>query len=226
MISIIVLVRNRPELTRQTLSSLDKTLSDTTVEHEVIIVDNDSDQPTKRMLGLFPQFHHITSDKNLGVGAGKNLGIIEARGDYLYISDNDIYFYPGWLDTILKAHRLYPEFKLIGAFRHPFHGIQQTVYRNDLAIEQSDQQVGSSWFLSKQTWTDFGPLEENLEVGADDVKMCDKVTAAGHFVGSVTPHKVFHCGATNTDGRWSPGGESWSQSQEHLKSLPKGILIK
>lgn len=221
MVSIIVLVHNRPELTRQTLDSLHTTLSTTKVDHEVICVDNNSDLSTQKILEKFEFHHFIRLPQNTGVGRGKNAGVAKAKGDYLYISDNDIYFYPKWLDTLVKAAQVFPEAKIIGAFRHPNHGCPAPIERKDMVFEPSDQQVGSSWFLSRQTWEKFGPLLEDVPVGSDDVHFCNQVTASGALVGSIHPYKVFHCGLHNTSGEWSPGGELRSK-----QPLPPGILVK
>lgn len=221
MVSIIILVRNRPELTRQTLDSLHASLNGALDEVEVICVDNASAAPTKQVLARY-EFHHLLTQKgNTGIGRGKNLGVKTSRGDWLYISDNDIYFFPGWLESLQQTAAAFPEAKILGAFRHPHHGVIQLHKRGKLKFEQSDQQVGSSWFLSKKTWQEFGPLKENLSYGEDDTAFCNRVTKAGYWVGSILPHQVYHCGATNSDGGWSPGGEAYLK-----KTHPPGILVK
>jgi glycosyltransferase involved in cell wall biosynthesis len=206
MVSIIVLVYNRPRLTRQTLDSLWQSLRHTKIEYELIVVDNGSDKVTKDMLKrYYDGFHCINLNQNIGIGAGKNLGVNEALYDNLYISDNDMYFDPGWLETITQTATAFPQAKIIGAFRHPYHGVITTHEAKGATFEQSDQQVGSSWFFTKKTWSQYGPLLENVAYGVDDVAMCNKVTASGFWVGSMLPYKVHHCGVTNSDGEKSPG---------------------
>jgi hypothetical protein len=93
--------------------------------------------------------------------------------------------------------------------------------RGSVAFEQSDQQVGSSWFLTRDTWNTYGPLDTQLPIGSDDVRFCERVTIAGFWVGSISPHQVFHCGATNSEGQWSPGGTELIHT-----TPPKGVIIK
>lgn len=222
MVSIIVLVYNRLNLTRQTLDSLWSSLKPTPVDYELIVVDNGSVPAIKNLLHQeYEGFHLITLTKNIGVGAGKNLGVSHSRGDWLYISDNDMYFHPGWLPDLLNTANRFPEAKIIGAFRHPHHGVIKVHDRSNVLFEQSDQQVGSSWFLTRSTWDQFGPLDEGVDYGVDDVNFCNRVAAKKFWLGSILPYKVYHCGLKNSDGDWSPGGE-FRLTQSH----PRGVIIE
>lgn len=221
MISIILLVHNRPELTAQTFDSLHASLKHHLDDVEVICINNNSNRQTQAILSQYDFHQRLDLPANTGIGAGKNLGVQKSHGDWLYISDNDIYFFDGWLSSLIKTAAVFPEAKVLGAFRHPHHGVQEVLTRGNLHFERSDQQVGSSWFLSRDTWNEFGPLKEGVPYGVDDTEFCNRVNDVGYWVGSIKPHKVYHCGATNSDGKWSPGGESYI-----LKPHPPGILVK
>ncbi|MFH1427092.1 MAG: glycosyltransferase family 2 protein, partial [Patescibacteria group bacterium] len=60
------------------------------LEKEIIVVDNNSRDDIKIILAnTFPKVKIISSEKNLGMGAGNNLGIREARGEVLLILNPD-----------------------------------------------------------------------------------------------------------------------------------------
>ena len=60
---------------------------------EVIVVDNASKEDEASIISKkYPQVKVIRSDKNLGFAGGNNLGIKEAKGDYILLINNDIYF--------------------------------------------------------------------------------------------------------------------------------------
>src|SRR5262249_230946 len=69
----------------------------------------------------------LRKTKNI-TGQARNLGIYWAdkywgRGDYLYLSDNDVYFTSGWLETLIDTiedERCRPVIKLIGGWNHPY----------------------------------------------------------------------------------------------------------
>jgi glycosyltransferase involved in cell wall biosynthesis len=222
MVSIIMPVYNRPELTRQTLDSLWSTLRKCSIPYDFIIVDNGSEPDTARILKQhYDGFHLVRVEKNIGIGAAKNLGVKAALYDWLYITDNDLYYYPGWLESLFATAKAYPEAKIVGSFRHNYHGLVKRHDRDGILFEQSDQQVGSSWLLTKKTWAQFGPLKEGVDYGIDDVAFCNKVTKAGFWVGSISPHKAYHCGIKNSDGNDTPDAN-------HLRKIthPKGILVQ
>lgn len=225
-ISIIVVAYNRPQLTRQTLDSLQYSLKDTSIRNQVIVVDNQSNSETSSIINSYSKFDSIRIHNNRGCAAGKNKGVSHARSDLLYLSDNDMYFSPGWLEAIIRAHTIFPEFSILGAFRHPYHGVIQTYKKHGLEIEESDMQVGSSWLLTKQTWQEFGPLDETVPTGSDDAIFCNAVRKSGGKVGAIKPNLVIHCGATDTTRATSPGGDAWSQDPDYYQRLPKNAIIK
>jgi glycosyltransferase involved in cell wall biosynthesis len=227
MVSIIILIYNRPRLTRQTLDSLFASLKNTVLEHEIILVNNGSDEHTVAVINNYRDrafIHHLYP--NRGVAGGKNFGVSQAAGDILYLSDNDMYFLPGWLESMHHTATVFDTAKVLGGFRHPFHNVVHAHTRGSLAFEQLRQAVGSTWYLDRYTWDRFGPLQEGLGVGQDDVIFCDRVTASGFLVGSIVPYKVIHCGAKNTDGKWSPGGHEWHKDPNYTAHLPKGVFFK
>ena len=60
---------------------------------EVIVVDNGSRENEANMLQTkYPHIKAIRSDHNLGFAGGNNLGIKAAKGEYLYLINNDTVF--------------------------------------------------------------------------------------------------------------------------------------
>ena len=60
---------------------------------EVIVADNASKQNEANIIQKqFPQVKVIRSEKNLGFAGGNNLGIKEAKGEYLFLINNDTIF--------------------------------------------------------------------------------------------------------------------------------------
>ncbi len=72
--------------------------------YEIIVVENNSGDNLDYLKDLYPDLKLIVSPKNLGMGGGNNLGIKEAKGDYILILNPD---------TVLKPDAIYILLKLL-----------------------------------------------------------------------------------------------------------------
>lgn len=72
-------------------------------EMEVIVVDNASTQDEASIIAeRYPQVKAIRSPRNLGFAGGNNLGIKEAKGNYVLLINNDTYFKEFNIEPLIK----------------------------------------------------------------------------------------------------------------------------
>lgn len=112
LISIITVNFNQPQATLDLLKSIYVCYPKANLE--VIVVDNGS----KEDHGLEfknTDLHvlYIRSEKNLGFAGGNNLGIKSAKGEYLFLVNNDTEFCPGLLETLTETLEGNPEIGII-----------------------------------------------------------------------------------------------------------------
>lgn len=70
---------------------------------EVIVVDNASTQDEASIISeRYPQVKVIRSQQNLGFAGGNNLGIKEAKGNYILLINNDTYFKEFNIDPLIN----------------------------------------------------------------------------------------------------------------------------
>lgn len=70
---------------------------------EVIVVDNASNEsPEFRLKEIYPEVKCIVSNKNLGFAGGNNIGIVEAKGEYLFFVNNDTIMTPNIIESLLE----------------------------------------------------------------------------------------------------------------------------
>lgn len=87
LISAIIVTYNSEDFIEDCIESVLKFLPETS---EVIIFDNAStDQTVKRIEKFLPAVKLVKSSKNLGFGAGNNLAIKDACGEYLFFLNPD-----------------------------------------------------------------------------------------------------------------------------------------
>lgn len=112
MISIIIPLYNKEQYIRQTLESV---FNQTYQEFEIVIVDDgstDGSLDVVRQVGD-PRIR-IVCKENGGVSSARNLGIKEARYDYLAFLDADDLWMPDHLEVIARLMEKYPQCGLFG----------------------------------------------------------------------------------------------------------------
>lgn len=69
----------------------------------MIVVDNASKEDEASIISKqYPQVKVIRSEQNLGFAGGNNLGIKEAKGDYIFLINNDTYFKDFNIEPLIK----------------------------------------------------------------------------------------------------------------------------
>lgn len=98
-LSIIIVHATGVEMLRQTLRGIRK--ASPRLDYEVIIVDNNTSLGLEEMMKIeFPEMNYIPMDKNIGFGAGMNVGIKVAEGKYILIFNPDIILPSGSLEEL------------------------------------------------------------------------------------------------------------------------------
>jgi len=87
LISIVVLNFNGLNYLKKTIKPL---LSLNYPNYEIVLVDNGSTDESINFIKKFKKIKIIENKKNLGFSMGKNLGIKNTRGKYIFSIDNDI----------------------------------------------------------------------------------------------------------------------------------------
>lgn len=99
--SVVILNWNGKHYLKRCLDSI---ANQTYRPSEVIFVDNGStDGSIKFVKKNFPWVRIVETGRNLGSSKGHNVGIREARGDYIAILDNDLYLDEDWLKEEVRA---------------------------------------------------------------------------------------------------------------------------
>lgn len=108
LVSVITLNWNGLEVTRDLLLSIQQ--HNTYPNIEVIVVDNASkEDPTNALKAIYPEARIIRNDRNLGFSGGNNVGIRAAKGEFLFIINNDTEFTPGLIEGLLEVFRQFPD---------------------------------------------------------------------------------------------------------------------
>jgi GT2 family glycosyltransferase len=98
-ISIIIVYYKVKELLLECVDSIYNSKPKTSFE--IIVVDNDEIKTVERkLLKKFPKVKYIKSPKNIGFGAGNNLGARNASGEYLFFLNPDTLVFKNAIDVL------------------------------------------------------------------------------------------------------------------------------
>lgn len=90
LLSVIIINYNTFQLTCDCIRSVQQ--FSTSVDYEIILVDNASTKDNAdEFKTLFPEITLIKSPINTGFAGGNNLGIAQAKGDYILLLNSDTY---------------------------------------------------------------------------------------------------------------------------------------
>ncbi len=210
MTNIVMIVRDRLKLTTQSLESLYAHTDPS--QFNLTLVDDGSEdfrvlhllrkygyKPNATLVRLENSRHVLGEIKNIGAAvSGQTFGWGDLGTDWLYLSDNDVYFTPDWLTKLTEfATGEEPECTLFGGQIHPFH-------------DKSDIEVlaGPSWLLRWYTWASQEGFRRGGSPGvcqSEEYPFCESLRDTDEKIAVIRPFVVYHCGLTNSDGKDAPG---------------------
>jgi GT2 family glycosyltransferase len=112
VVSILVISYNTRDLT---LACIRSAIAETTVPHEIIVVDNASRDGSAEAIAAafpadaFPDVRLIASPENLGFSRGNNRAAREARGDYILLLNSDTVVLDHAIDNLVAFAREMPD---------------------------------------------------------------------------------------------------------------------
>ncbi len=112
--SLILISYNKPEMLKQTLKSLIDNIKST--NYEIIVVDNASTENNIKMIEQnFPNVVLIKNNTNLGFGKANNIGMENAKSEYLFFVNSDVILIDDPTEKMLQFYKDTSNIGLLGA---------------------------------------------------------------------------------------------------------------
>jgi GT2 family glycosyltransferase len=225
LISIIVLNYNAGELLLNCIDSLKKS---TYQNIEILVVDNiSSDDSHTKCKKQFPDIRLIQNAKNLGYCGGNNVGIKEAKGEFIVILNPDTIVDENWLHEIFNAFNefgdgLYQpkiislnESNIIQSTGNMIHAFGfgfardkgKKIIEKKEEIEEIGYASGTCLFTTKKVLEKVGLLDEFLFLYHDDLDLGWRAAQIGINSYYVPKSKIFH--AESYSLKWSAKKFYW-----------------
>ena len=189
LVSIIILNYNAGQILLDCFESVIKTNYD---NFEIIIVDNASeDKSYRKCKEKFERTRIIENEKNLGYCEGNNIGIREAKGDYIIILNPDTIVESNWVEELISAYNTFGEglyqpkilsldkteiLQSTGNMLHIFgFGFARDKGKNDNLVKTDIEKIGyasgTCLFTSKEVLDKIGLLDSFLFLYHDDLDL-------------------------------------------------------
>mgnify|MGYP000640651991 CR=1 FL=1 len=196
--------------------------------HEIIIIDNASTDPLEHKLlqSKFPDIQVIRSEKNIGFAGGNNLGISQAKGEYLLFLNNDTIITCPILENLVNALDSDPQIGAVSpkitcwpekqrlqyAGSTPMSPV--TLRNSNIGHGQIDQGQfnksgetafthGAAMMIRTTDLTKFGRMPEFYFLYYEELDWCTSMTRAGYQLWYEPRCTIFHKESQST-GRQSP----------------------
>ena len=210
LVSVIVLNYNAGELLVNCINSLKKS-SHTNLE--IIIVDNiSSDNSQKKCKEKFPEIKLIQNNKNLGYCGGNNVGIKEAKGEFIIILNPDTIVQANCINELISAYNKFGEGlyqpkilslneeniiqstgNMLHVFGFGFARDKGNKVENKVEeIEKIGYASGTCLFTSREVINKVGLLDEFLFLYHDDLDLGWRAAQIGINSYYVPKSKIFH----------------------------------
>lgn len=211
--SIIVLNWNGIQLTRQCIDSVHK---NTSGPFEIIAVDNGSKkqeiEELREMLKSGKIGLLIENGENIGFAAANNQGIRQAKGDYIFLLNNDTLVPKGWLKKLVSHAESDKTIGIVGTnliaskedksvYGGAYVGISGSVKHRGTQGKNSEvEQVGgAAFFFKRKLFDSIGELDEGFSpIYFEETDYCARARKAGFKVFFAADLSIIHFGSEIT----------------------------
>lgn len=210
-VSIIIPVHNQYSFTMKCLLSVKQ--NTTLKDYEIIIVDDCSTDQTKRIENCVSNTKIIRNEINKGFLLNCNIGVKEAKGEYIYLLNNDTYILPNAINKLVEildcdenvgavgSKLIYPDGKLQGAGSAVMKngnvysiGHLETPFDEKYNyLKEVDYCCGASLMIRKSIWDLLGGFDE-LFIPAyfEETDLCLQIKKLGYKVMYQPESEVIH----------------------------------
>ena len=201
-----------------------------------LIIENSSDEELKKELEQNYDKTEVVLSKNIGMGAGNNLGIIKSNTQYVYVLNPDVVLKH---DTILNINNSISEldnFAILSPISdnpdYPNYRInlnKSQNYNNSL-IKDVEEIDGYSMIINKKFFINNIFFDEKFFMYLENVDLCLRAKKNSGKIFIITNSKIHHLGGQAVDDKYNEEIElsrnwHWMWSKFYFNKKHRGIFV-
>ena len=204
-LSVIIVSFKSDHVIHRCINSIDK-------EIEIVVVDNSNNAKFKKNIEeQYKNVKCILSSKNIGMGAGNNIGIKSVNKDFALILNPDVILEKDTINEIINASKLLNEFGVIAPIsdklKYPNYRFDKNENHkleriNPFKVETVD---GYSMLLNLKRLKEldnFNFFDENFFLYLENDDFCKRLRSKNENIYVVPKSKIHHLGGEAVDPKY------------------------
>lgn len=217
LVSVVIVTKDRK---KDLIDCVNSYLRSSYGSLEIIVVDNASKPPLVTWFGKkYPKIKLITSEFNVGAAAGRNLGLKEAKGDYIQFSDDDAYAEREMVKNLVSVFEKNPQAGIVQPLVYDRenkqilqgagHDINLTtgrIWAAGAKVKDTGQYAGLRevpmcgcvWMVKREVFKKIGDYDEDYFIPYEDSDFSLRARKAGFKLYCYSEAKTYHRGHKST----------------------------
>ena len=201
-----------------------------------LIIENSSDEELKKEIEQNYDKTEVVLSKNIGMGAGNNLGIIKSNTQFVYVLNPDVVLKSDTIININNSISKLDNFAIISPLSdNPLYPNYRSnsgeILKDDSnSISNVEEIDGYSMIINKDCFDDNFFFDEKFFMYLENVDLCLRAKKNGGKLYIITNSKIHHLGAKAVDDKFSEEIEfsrnwHWMWSRFYFNKKHRGIFL-
>ena len=228
-LTFVIVTFNSRKVIYDCLNSLPK-------DFHKLIIENSSDEELKKELEQNYDKTEVILSKNVGMGAGNNLGIIKSNTKYVYILNPDVLLKYDTIQNINNSISKLENFAILSPMSDNPHypnyrsNFDKTQKNDNKIIYEVDEIDGYSMIINKDYFNNSDFFDEKFFMYLENVDLCFRAKKNGGKLFIIPNSRVHHLGAQAVDDKYTEEIElsrnwHWMWSKFYFNKKHRGVFI-
>ena len=192
-LTIVIVSFKSGDILHRCIKSIDK-------KYPIIIVENSQNTKLKEELEKkYSNVECILPEKNLGFGAGNNLGIKNSKTKYVLTLNPDTILYENTISKLLEQASTIEDFALLGP---KVVSETENLSNTESKIEAVNYIKGFAIFFNKEKFINVGFFDENYFLYFEEIDLCKKVIKSNNKIYLINDALIKHIGGKSHEDKY------------------------